>query len=283
MNDYVSFLKFYTIYSHHMAFMITEDAWTWKAPCVFTIMTLMKKRCPFLSKEFRITVFGAGWWFYVVLTGLGLFVLTVLGNGLPEQSRLRLILALSIIELVVLRIYKFSLKDIRSDYNYFNELPCYLCNQSTILCILAALTGSRHLMAFCIILGTLGAILAYVMPDSYNNDQLFYSKQAVGFYGYHGLLIITCLSFYTLKVYAPDPKDALWNMLLLFLLALIAHLINYTLRKSGLNPIANYVFTYDPDNIVFEKLYALFPVRLLYLLPIVPFSGLISLAILLIM
>lgn len=201
----------------------------------------------------------------------------------PDALRPYSRLALSVFELVVLRLYKFSLKDIRSDYNYFNELLCYLCSQSTLLCILAALTGDRHLMAFCIILGILGAILAYVMPDSYNNNQLFYSRQSVGFYGYHDLLIITCLSFYTLNVYAPDLKDTLWNMFLLFLLTVTAHLINSFLRRTGLNPKANYVFTYDPDNIVFQKLYDLFPVKLLYLLPIMPFFGLISFLILMIM
>ena len=237
----------------------------------------------YFSKEFRIRVFGAGWWFYVLLTSLGLFLVTFFGRKLPYEERLRLILILSIIELIILRLYKFSLKDIRSNYNYFNELPCYLCNQSTILCIIAALANDKHLMAFCIIIGTLGAVLAFVMPDSYNNDQLFYSKQAIGFYGYHGLLIITCLSFYTLKVYEPDLKDALWNMFMIFLLASIAHVINFILRKSGLNKESNYIFTYHPDNIILEKLYALFPVKLLYLLPIMPVFGLISLLALLAM
>ena len=246
------------------------------------IILLMDKPS-FLSKEFRIKVFGAGWWFYAVLTALGLFLLTFFGRKLPYEGRLRLILVLSIIELIILRIYKFSLKHIRSSYNYFNELPCYLCNQSTLLCIIAAATGNRHIMAFCIIIGTLGAILAFVMPDSYNKDQLFYSAQAVGFYGYHGLLIMTCLSFYTLKVYEPDLKDALWNMLMIFVLASIAHLVNYIFRKTGLNPESNYVFTYHPDNIILEKLYGLFPVKLLYMLPIMPAFGLLSFLMLLIM
>ncbi|MBQ6560580.1 MAG: YwaF family protein [Erysipelotrichaceae bacterium] len=244
----------------------------------------MKQKVSFFSKEFRISVFGAGWWFYVLLTALGLLVLTVIGNKMPDaKDRLRLILIMSIIELIVLRLYKFSLKGIRSNYNYFNELPCYLCNQSTLLCIIAALTNDQHLMAFCIIIGTFGAILAFVMPDSYNKDQLFYSKQAVGFYGYHGLLIATCLSFYALKVYIPNLKDAFWNMFLIFLLATVAHVVNYVLRRTGLNPEANYVFTYDPDNVILKKFYSLIPIKLLYLLPIMPIFGLISFVILLIM
>ena len=73
-------------------------------------MLLMKQKVSFFSKEFRIRVFGAGWWFYVLLTGLGLFVLTVLGKRLPDpKDRLKLILVLSFIELIILRLYQFSL------------------------------------------------------------------------------------------------------------------------------------------------------------------------------
>ena len=120
---------------------------------------------------------------YVVLTFLLLAVVTAAGNTRSMDERYRLVLGLSIAELLILRLYKFSLKNIREDYNYYNELPCYLCNQSTLLCILASVTRSIPVMAFCVSIGTLGAVLAYVMPDSYNRDQLVFSKQAYGFYG----------------------------------------------------------------------------------------------------
>ena len=244
-------------------------------------MKMMRK---IFSKDFRITVFSIGWWFYVALTVLGLLTVTKYGNTLPDQqSRLKLVLYLSIIELIILRIYKYSLRYTRSSYNYWNELPCYLCNQSTILCIIASITDNRHIMAFCIIIGTLGAILAYVMPDSYNRDQAFYSLQALGFYGYHGLIIITCLSFRTLRLYESDLRDSLWVMLTIFLLAVIAHIINYILRKTGLNKESNYVYTYHTDNIgILNKLYSLIPMKLFYLIPIMPVFGLLAFVILLI-
>ena len=49
-------------------------------------MLLMKQKFPFFSKEFRIRVFGAGWGFYVLLTGLGLFLLTFLSREADEIS-----------------------------------------------------------------------------------------------------------------------------------------------------------------------------------------------------
>ncbi|MBR2578494.1 MAG: YwaF family protein [Erysipelotrichaceae bacterium] len=226
--------------------------------------------------DIHIRVFNKGWWFYVLLTVVFLAVMTAAGRALSPDGRLRLVFWLSIFEYVILRIYKHSLRHIRDDYNFFNELPCYLCNQSTIICIIAAFTGSSILMSYCVTVGTIGALLAVFMPDRYNRDQLLFSKQAFGFYGYHGLLIITCLSFYTLGLYRPDPKDALWGMLITFLLAATAHRINAILRKSGLNKAANYVFTWGPDNAILDKLYSLFPVKLFYMIPVMLIFGAVS-------
>ena len=204
----------------------------------------------------------------MIMTVLVLTALTLMRKGMNEAARYRLVLILSVIELIILRLYKHSLKDIRSDYNYFNELPCYLCNQATLLCIIRPLTKSVSIMAYCVSIGTLGAILAFVMPDSYNRDQLVFSKQAYGFYGYHGLLIVTCLSFYTLGLYHPALKDCIWAGIYTIVLAVIAHIINVILVKTGLNKKSNYVFTMYPDNIVMQTLYDRFPIRLFYMLPI---------------
>lgn len=221
-----------------------------------------------LRKEARIRVFNRWWWFYVALTVCVLILVTLTGRQLGLQARYRLVLTVSIIELVILRIYKYSLRKIRADYNYFNELPCYLCNQATLLCIIAAITRNVSIMAYCVSIGTLGAILAFVMPDGYNRDQLVFSRQAYGFYGYHGLLIVTCLSFYTLNLYVPALKDCIWAGIYTALLAIIAHIINIIMVKTRLNPKSNYVFTMYPDNVVMQALYDRLPVRLFYMLPI---------------
>ena len=228
-------------------------------------------------QKIRIKVFGAGWWFYMILMFLTLGLVTYAGKDLPFERKRLYLLGISITEYLILRLYKFALKDIRDDSNYYNELPCYLCNQSTILCIIGCQTLNRIFMSYCVSVGTLGALLALTMPDRYNRDQILFSKQAFGFYGYHGLLVVTCLAFYTLGLYDPRPIDAIWPMLMTFVLACIAHLINMFLRKTGLNPISNYVFTYDPDNAIFGMLYKWWPVPLFYLIPVLPVFGLISL------
>ena len=234
----------------------------------------MKKKV--VNKDVHITVYSPGWWFYVVMTAAGLIVLTVYGRKLDYDQRINLILYLSIFELILLRIYKHSLKYIRTDYNYYNELPCYLCNQSTIMCILAALLRNSQIMSYCFSIGTFGALLAVFMPDSHNRDQLFFSKQAVGFYGYHGLLIITCLSFFTMGVYEPVLADSLSTMAIVVILVGTAHIVNKFLRYKGLNPTANYDYTIDPEIDMLKKLYSFNPKEFYYLFPILPVFGLIS-------
>ena len=241
----------------------------------------MRERKPI--REIRIKVFNIGWWFYVILTVVMLGIISVFLRQYPEDVRLKMILYLSIIEYIILRFYKYSLKDIRDDYSWYNEWPCYLCNQSTIMCILACLLNSQIIMSFCVTVGTMGALLAVFMPDRYNRDQLLFSKQAFGFYGYHGLLITTCLLFYTAGLYEAKPVHCLWGMFFTFLLASLGHIINIILRKTGLNEHANYVFTCEPDNEVMEKMYQMIPIRLVYLTPIMLGFGIVSFIALLIM
>lgn len=247
------------------------------------IMRLMKLLYKLFPKDLRINTFNKGWWFYIGLTIVGLILFSAYGNTLPMEERRKLILITSILEFIFLRFYKHYMMRTHKDYNYFTDLPCYLCNQSTIMCIIAALTNNTHLMAFCIILGTGGSLLAFTFPDKCLVNQRFYSVQTFGFYFYHGLLIVTCLSFYTLGLYKPQLIDALWNALMILVSGIIDHILNVILVKTGLNPIANYDFTMYPDNAFLEKLYAFYPKPLLYLIPVVFICGLLSFVILLIL
>lgn len=234
-------------------------------------------------KDLHIKTYNGCWVSVILLIVLLSILITILGNKLAFDSRFNLILILSIIEFIYLRIYKFSLRYIHDGYDYFNELPCYLCNLSTIMCIIAAITRNNILMAYCFTSGTIGAILALVFPDPYYKEVPLISIQSFGFYGYHALLIITCLSFYLLGLYMPRPIDALWSMLITFLLSCLIHLVNFILRKTGLNKRANYVFTYEPGNQIMEKLYSIFKVKVLYMLPILFAIGAVSFLILLIL
>ena len=221
-------------------------------------------------------MFSAGWWFYIIMTIVFMVYLHKIGKQLDYESKRKFILIFSIIEFIILRIYKRSLKGVYDRYNYFNELPCYLCNISTILCIVAALTDNSILMGFCTTIGLFGSLLAIFMPDRYYVNIPLFSRQTVGFYGYHSMLLVSCLSFYLMGLYKPDPKDALWAMVILFVVTCVIHIVNIVLRKTGLNPTCNYTFTIEPDNNVLEFFYKLFPVKLFYLLPVLFIMGLIA-------
>ena len=90
-------------------------------------------------KDAEISRFNAGWWFYFFFSLLLLFFFSAIAKDLPSEKKYHWILALSIFNYLYLRLYKFSLKNIRPNYNYYNELPCYLCNQTSILSIFTAL------------------------------------------------------------------------------------------------------------------------------------------------
>ena len=221
------------------------------------------------KEKYIVKTFSALWWFWVAIAALLTYLLTKWTNMQESEEKKRiLILSVSIFEFVYLLIYKISLKDIRENYNFLNELPCYLCNQSTILCIIAAVRPYPALMGYLTSVGLFGAALAFLMPDGPNQNLPFFSKQTLGFYGYHCLLVATCLSFFTSGLYTPQYSDIPWFILIIFILIVIAHLLNFIMRQSNLNPHSNFIFTYSPDNPVLNALYKRFPVRLFYLVPL---------------
>ena len=234
-------------------------------------------------KDLHIKAHNGSWFFVMTLIALFITIVTILANKLSIDGRFNFLLILSIFEFVYLRVYKYSLRFFHSGYDYYNELPCYLCNFSTIICIIAAITRNSVLMAYCFTAGAIGALLALVFPDPYYEGKPLLSIPTYGFYGYHALLLDTCLSFYLLGLYKPNPIDALWAMLITFGLSIIAHITNFILRKTGLNNRSNYVFTYKPGNAIMEKLYSIFKVKLLYLIPILLVIGFISYLVLLIL
>ncbi|MBR5341761.1 MAG: YwaF family protein [Erysipelotrichaceae bacterium] len=243
----------------------------------------MKLWYKLFPNDLKIIAFNRGWWFYIVITVLGTILFTLYGNTLTPDKKLTYIMITSIIEFIILRVYKLYMIHIRDDYRYFNELPCYLCNQSTILCIIAAATNNSHLMSFCIVMGTCGSLLALTFPDKIVYNQPFYSLQTLGFYAYHSLLIITSLSFLTLGLYKADISDIFWNMLMLYALGTFTHFVNVFLIRTNLYPEANYSFTIHPDNGFTQMLYNFCPKPFFYMLPCPLITGALTVLLLLFM
>ena len=220
-----------------------------------------------MKNDLRIRTGNAAWWFIVLCTVLLFVVFNIVSSSMDMDGRRHFLLCLSFFELLYLLAYKHSLRNIRPDFNYWNELPCYLCNLSTLMCIFAAAVPSSAAYAYCSTVGFLCALLAFLMPDGPNRNQKFFSLQTLGFYGYHGLLACTSMCFFSFGLYVPQYSDIPAVVLACLMLLIIAHLTNAVLRRTGLNPVSNYIFTYTPDNFILQKFYDRFPVRFWYLVP----------------
>ena len=221
-------------------------------------------------KKIKITTFSLPWYGFWAFIVIALILLRIFVYPLELNVRNNVLLGIGIFSFIYLAIYKFGLRFLKDyDYNIFNELPFYLCNLSTLCAIYAAITGNRLIGVFCYSMGFAGALLAFMKPDPvFRNIELF-SWKALGFFGYHSLLIINCLAFTVLDVCRPQLGDV-WGVVLITLcLMLLAHLVNFTVRSLHLCDVANYMFTYDPgDNGILLLCYRYIPVRCLYLLPL---------------
>ncbi|MCR5066477.1 MAG: YwaF family protein [Erysipelotrichaceae bacterium] len=230
-------------------------------------------------KKIRITPFSLPWFGWLAICAAALVLMRVFIYPLDLQVRLNVLLWIGIISFGCLRIYKFGLRFLKGyDYNYFNELPFYLCNMSTFTCIYAALTNSHIFAVYSYSVGFAGALLAFLAPDPSFRDIDLFSWKSFGFFGYHTLLIINCLGFTVLDICRPQLVDVFGVVGITLGLMLLAHAVNFTVRKLKLCEEANYVFTYDPgDNGILLYFYKKIPIPAVYLLPLAAHFALIYL------
>ena len=195
------------------------------------------------------------------------------GRGRPPVRENRIFLAgLAAVTIGYLACYKILLV-LSPTYEFllWNELPLYPCNLVAILALPAALLRGRigHILkAFCFYGGIVFTPVAMAMPVNGFTDVPLLSVNAIGFYGFHGLVLILAVSFGTLRVYRPAFRDIPRVLLTLVLLALPVHGVCMLLRAT-VYPEANYFYTYGlAGNPVLEGLKALIPIPLVYELPL---------------
>ena len=154
------------------------------------------------------------------------------------------------------------------DFQFWNELPLQPCNLIAILAILAAATDWQVLKNFCLCAGIPFAMVALLMPvDGFSQVPLF-SVNAIGFYGFHGMVLALSVSFATLGVCRSRLRDIPGTAALLVGLGTAVHGVNVLLRATVFGG-ANYFYTFGLEgNVVLEGLWALLPVPLVYELPL---------------
>ncbi|HPX32584.1 MAG TPA: YwaF family protein [Erysipelotrichaceae bacterium] len=217
-------------------------------------------------KEKYIVKTGNKTWWALIATAILLIIIikNIFKNSSLETIRTFMIV-FSIFNLIYLFIYKTSLSKVEGyDYLWANELPFYLCNIGSITSLFASISLNPTLMAFCFVEGTFGALLAYLMPDGGFERVSFFSIMGLGFYGYHGLLMVINMLYVVLGLYVPSFSELIPMLVYNSIILIVVHFINILLRKN-IHPKANYIYTIDATNPVLKMFYKILPIKCLYL------------------
>ena len=194
------------------------------------------------------------------------------GGSDPEPFRRRFLAGLALLSIVWLCVYKWLLWAV-TDYPFvfWNELPLQPCNVIALLALPAALVRgrtARPLRAFCFYGGIVFSLAAMAQPVAGFYDVPLLSVNAIGFYGFHGLVLAVAISFALWDLYRPSFGDTPVVLLLLTLLGGAVHLVNLLLRAT-VYPEASYFYTCGLEgNPVMDWLLELIPVYFLYELPL---------------
>lgn len=194
------------------------------------------------------------------------------GGTSPCRFRQRFLAALALLSVAWLFAYKFLLWAV-TDYpfEFWNELPLQPCNVVALLALPAALLRGRAakpLRAFCFYGGIVFSLAAMALPVDGFHDIPLLSVNAIGFYGFHGLVLTLAISFAAWELYQPSFGDTPAVLLLLTLLGGAVHLVNLLLRAT-VYPHASYFYTCGLEgNPVLEGLLEVIPVYFLFELPL---------------
>ncbi len=221
--------------------------------------------------DLTVAPLNGTWWGIFALILAVLFLLWFFrGRGRKSANSNRRFLGLLALATLL---YLWGYKTLLSlqpdfDFHFWNELPLQPCNVLAALAVLAAVTDWQILKTFCLCAGLPFSAVALLMPvDGFEQVPLL-SVNAVGFYGFHGLVLVLAVSFGTLRVCRPRWRDVPGAAGLLVGLGAAAHGVNLLLRAT-VYPQANYFYTFGLDgNAVLEGLWTLLPVPLVYELPL---------------
>ncbi len=218
-----------------------------------------------------ITPFNWVWWGVLLLVFLMAAILWRLRRG---KRNWKFLSFLGILVTIYLAVYKTLLAFCSDfDFHVWNELPLQPCNLIAILTIFSAGMGEscigRSVKGLCFYGGIVFGTIAMVMPiDGFSNIPLF-SVKALGYFGFHALVVVLAVSFASMGIYRPRIKDIPGILFLLVLMGGLAHGVNHLLRIT-VYPDANYFFTYGLEgNVVMDALTGMIPIEFLWMMPLV--------------
>jgi len=152
------------------------------------------------------------------------------------------------------------------------NLPLHFCSLVTFMLVPAFwLQGSsRWLQAYRALLfypGAAAAFLAVIAPAQEYLDHPLFSMNTL-FYFVHLGNVLLCTMLVVLGFHTPTIRGALGSLLTFFVIAIIIFPITLAIRH-WIDPAANYYFSFDPaGSDIFEILYAIIPIPLVYQMPL---------------
>ena len=139
------------------------------------------------SEQFKIRPFKGIWYLVSLFQILLSLIFYRLSLFVDKQ---KLMMHIYIFTIVFYILYKAYLICLSKTYEttIFEELPFAMCQMTLFCCHLGVCFCSKPLMGFAFFMGLISAVMAYAMPVDGFYDISIFSFEAIGFYGYHGLL-----------------------------------------------------------------------------------------------
>jgi uncharacterized membrane protein YwaF len=222
--------------------------------------------------------------FTVLPAGLFCLLFLLLRNKTQDKQR-RVLFIICCFNAALYAVYKFYQAFFYDGYDFIfaYNLPLHFCNLNLILLPLAIWLRNKVLMAYQIYFGTLLAFFALFTIDPAFRGEPFFEFTCLVYFYYHGMLAVMPLTLLAFKQCTPAFKTAWKPVALMVAVTFVMHIVNVTLRVTGLAEEANYFFTFglrgDPFTEIFWRIV---PFNFFFLIPallvvFVPYICLITL------
>jgi len=159
-----------------------------------------------------------------------------------------------------------------AEFTITQNLPLHFCSMVQFMLIPAYwLRGSsKWLQSFRALLfypGAVAAFMALLAPAQEYLNQPLFSMNTL-FYFIHLGNVLLCLMLVVLGFHTPTIRGALGSLVTFFAIGMLVFPITLAIRHF-IDPAANYYFSFDPaGSDVFELLFGVIPIPLVYQLPL---------------
>jgi len=217
--------------------------------------------------------------FFLLLALMALLtvVFCLVLKGKPAKTKRITIAGLYLFDIVLFFVYKYYMSLDPQHYldaglgtfSWWNELPLHLCNICMMLLPAAILLDNKRLLTFCSFISFPGPIVSMLVPSFGFSGVSILIPRVAGYWITHALILTAGPLLAVNGMYVPRFKDVPRTVLTLICAVMVVYCINLFFRASGLNPVSNYFFLMGPEkNALLERLYAVMPMPLLYIMPI---------------